>query len=268
VETIPIPNTPLPNLAYTSAIQKYLKLSAKRKKIYQLYGTVENVSGLNLNVANPSSIPADLSFRLDQYEKFEDIPDFFREVLAPLKFRRNKKKGLVAKMYDPTLRLKTFFEGEAIFIVDGQFTADPNFIYELDISKIEQIDLFYKLTTLGNYFGPLGYNGVVMISSRNKDITVPETKEKNQYLISGFQGQVDYPISLRMEEELLSPDSYRGSPNVFWAPDLNTDSNGLLEIEIPNGMDASSFQIDIVAQDQKGNIGRQQATYEVKRLRN
>ena len=263
LETIPIPNTPLPKIVYTSAIQEYLNLSAKRKKIYQLYGTVENVSVLNLNATTSSSAPSDLSFRLDEYETFANIPDFFKEVLAPLKFRKNKKKKLVAKMYDPTLRLKTFFEGEAVFIVDGQFTADSKFIYELDISKVEQIDLFYKLTTLGNYFGPLGYNGVVMISSRNKDIAVPASKEKNQYLITGFQPQVNYPISLTTDQDIP-----RLSPNVFWSPHLSTDASGLLEIEIPNGMDASSFQIDVVAQDKNGNIGRQELTYEVKRLRN
>ena len=260
LEGIMVDSKKLPPLQYTPEIHRYLDLSARRKKIYQLYGALENVAPEKKIPPPTNRLEPDWLFRLDEYESFESIPAFFKEVLAPLKFRNSRKKGFHARMFDPTQPVRKFYEGDPVFIIDDQMTTDPKYIADIDIAKVEQVDLYFVFNKLRTQFGPLGYNGVVVIHSRNKDLEVPNSNQKSELVFYGFQAPLNYPITFS-----VSTDMPWLSPNVYWSPTLETNSKGELEVEIPNGSDASTFLIDLVAQDRNGNMGRAQKTYEVKR---
>jgi len=256
VEGLAIPPDSLP---HPPAVLRYRDWSQKRKLIYQLYGRLEQPFSASLPEKEMEIGEADSPIVLDEYQAFPDIPQMVRELLIPIRYRRQKGGESEARVFDPTQTPRKYHSREPLFIVDGMLTRNSVFIAGLDISKIERFDLYYQFERGVRLFGPMARYGLVMIESRNRDIELPEKDRRNFFTLNGFQPEVDYPVQLSDEKDV----EVRLSPSLFWAPDLKTNEQGELVLQIPLPDDHSRYRVEIMAQGQNGKRGVGEAFFEV-----
>jgi len=234
---------PPPPLIYTEGVLDYLELSRQRKKIYQVFTTVEQ----------PLNVPAvDKKFDFPEpdrlvdpnlYEAFPDVATFFNEVVTPLRFNLDKDtEEYIAKMYNPGKR--EFYSGSPLFIIDDQLSRDSDFIARLNPVDIESIGLFYEFDQLFNQFMFLAQNGVVIIKTKTGKTQLP--REGGGVTLQGLLPPVEFS---RAHASGDLPDI---SPLIHWASGIETDANGRATITFPLTDDRSRFRVHVVGQTADG----------------
>lgn len=256
----PFQSTASPALAYTPGILQYLELSRQRKKIYQLYASLE--TQLKDEVIPESKIPLtpDRTLQMSEYESFEDLALFFREISTPLTLKLERKSGRYqAKMYNPGNFID--YPSAPIFILDGKVTRDADFIARLKTNQIEEVQLFYQPDQLFANFKAIGRSGVVNIRSKS-GMAIPPDEEADVFKINGLQTPVEFPSLLadRLRTKNGQP-FFR--PQVYWHPNLETDAQGLARFSFVQTDDWSNFRIEVLVQAENGTYGRGVAEYKV-----
>jgi len=246
---------PAAPLLYDASVLQYLEWSRRRKKIYQLFQKVEMPIEAERPPGPNSADNPDQRLQLDDYTPMDDLVSFFREVTTPLKFRR-QGGHLIARMFNPGVR--RFYPGSPLFLLDGQATWDAEEIVQLDLSDLATIDLYFYADALRDHFGAFGRYGVVVIQSRSKALRLPETFQQNRFSVEGLQAPAYFPA-------LPDGGVPRFRPQLFWAPSVQTDEEGLGVIEFRQSDALSTFRIDIVARAADGRIGTGVQSYQVVR---
>ncbi len=249
-------------LAYTPEILRYLENSRQRKLIYQLYNTVE----APLEIETPNNIEQepkpDRFFHVNDYEKFPDLPTFFKEISTPLKFRReNKRSSLTAIMFNPNIR--KFYSAKPLFIIDGQLTRKPNVVTSLNIEDIEDIALYFDEDNLKTQFGLMGIGGVVIITTKYKKMNDLERRNPNELVVSGLQPIASLPKITTIDRQEKDQKLPEFRPQIFWKGNLTTDPQGKAEIEYYQSNDIGQFKIEVVVQGKNGEIGWASYVYDV-----
>jgi hypothetical protein len=247
-QRFPPQQVPTKELLYNKSIIDYLRYSRQRKKIYQLYGSLEMVIKTNLPTQSRRIRNPDRLIRLSDYEPFPDITSLFRELETPLKFR--KKDGRqAARMFNRDRR--QFYRGDPVFLVDGQLTTDAAYIANIDIDNIEEIGLYYDATKLNELFGLLGLGGVVIMKTGSEPLMMPSSVAPNRFSIAGLQPPASF-AAVPKDRESEQP-VFR--PLIFWQGTLSTNSDGKAFLKFAHTDDRSTFQIKVVAQAPDGRIG-------------
>lgn len=256
IQVVPMsfpPQDPAEKLGYTRAVIDYLQYSRQRKKIYQLYGALEMTVESDLPARNQGFRSPDKVIRLSDYEPFPDIPTLFRELMTPLKFRKEDGRP-VARMYN--LDKRQYYRIKPIFLVDGQLVTDADYIARLDISSIEEIALYHEATKLSETFGRIGLGGVAVIRTSGDPLVLPSSVASNRFPIAGLQPGASFPGAPRQES---GQPVFR--PLVFWEGNLNTALQGEAFLTFTTTDDRSTFEIKVVAQASDGRVGFGTARY-------
>lgn len=236
-----------PTKTANSDISKYLAWSQMRKKIYQLYNSLEDpLSRLAPNI-QALELESDQQFVMAHYEKFDDLSIFFNEIVTPFKLREKGKRGYVARMFNPAQQIRTFYKGSPLFIVDGKLSRDANFIYNIPIGQIDTIDLFFESMLLKTQFGPIGNSGIVDIKTSLTELDLPLEDAANIFQIRGLQ----YSIKDDPALELSSSQPHIG-PQLFWTSSAQTDAQGNYPFSFTQSDDLGNFLIEISVQDEDG----------------
>lgn len=242
-------------LRYTPGILDYLDNSRKRKKIYQLYSTVETDLRPEVPAASKLRLTADRSFYMPDYERFPDLATFFQEVVWMVKFTP-KKGRYTARMYD-LVRLKEF-ESPPLFLIDNKATFDADFIARLGPSDIETIDLLSDTKLLRQHFPALGSGGLVRINTLRHNQNLPPAEAGN---ITPLQG-----LTLRATFPATHPDDAKPhlNPLLLWQPALATNAQGVATVNYLQSDDRSTFCATVVVQSDEGRRGVGRFCYAVK----
>lgn len=249
---------PAPALPFTEEIKEYLKWSRSRKMIYQLYNSVE----ANLQIENP--VPTAKQFKPDhrvvfrEYASFPDFFTFFTEVSTPLKIRLDKDRGYFAKMFNPDPRMRAFYQGEPIFIVDGKMTRDVNFIQNLPMEKLDTLDEFFDFTSLSSNFGKLGSNGIAVLRTSIPNLELPAPDEARVFNVHGL-----LPEARLILPENPGPQQPVFRSQIYWLAGETTNGAGNLPLKFPQSDDLGTFRIEVVAQSKDGKIGYGVQEYKV-----
>jgi hypothetical protein len=256
----PFKATSSPALVYTPGILKYLEWSRQRKRIYQLYGAVENQLSPGSQVVGSTPLPPDRTLVMAEYEAFEDLATFAREISTALNFKLDRQTDRYqGRMYNPgTL---TFYPSAPMFIVNGKVTRDADFVARLKINQIEKIDLYYQPEKLFANFKAIGRSGVVNIHTRTA-IAIPADEEADRFNVNGLQEKVKFPMLDLAEsgDQKMQP-YFR--PQVYWNPSLETDASGKANFSFLQPDDWSNFSIEVVAQGENGAVGQGSKKYTV-----
>lgn len=247
-------------LVFTPEIVSYLENSRQRKLIYQLFNQVE--APLEFSEQNNADQEPDMFFIVSEYERFPDVPSFFKDISTPLKFRKGKKGAPVtAMMFNPDIR--RFYPVRPLFIIDGQVTRNPNAAISLRFENIEDIALYFHEDNLDDQFGPMGDGGVVIINSKNKYLADLQVKNSNEVVVHGIQPPASFhgTGSLESQENENTPPEFRSQ--LFWDGDITTDLMGKAEIVYSQSNDIGQFKIEVVVQGENGEIGWGSCLYDV-----
>lgn len=249
-----------PPLAYTPGIRQYLEWSRMRKKIYQLYNALEMALPGTAPIKDSIPLKADRSLRPAEFEAFEDLATFFREISTPLSFKQERKTGVYsARMYNPGTF--TDYPSAPVFVIDGKMTRDADFVARLKCSQIESIDLYYQPTQLLGYFKAIGRSGVVQIRSK-AEIAIPTAEAEDIFHLNGLQAAAAFP-ALKAEQLQAAPAQAFFRPQLYWQANLRTDAQGQVDFSFLQGDDWSRFRIQVVAQGADGRLGEGRVIYSV-----
>ncbi|MEM9847015.1 MAG: hypothetical protein AAF847_03935, partial [Bacteroidota bacterium] len=254
-------------LIYTEAVKSYLALSQQRKKIFQLYQSLENKiepDKIDLDILN---LEPSTTFIIDEYESFEFMHSFFGELLTPLKFILQKDSTYIATMSNPTGRLSanTTLSGTPLFIIDGKLTRDADFVARLDMDYIQKVELMFKPDNLRKKFKAIGRSGVVKITTNLRDIPMAEKDAADLFTISGLQPNAEFPVFDANTVDSKQP-FFR--PQLYWNPTLKSDKNGKAKLSFYQSDDISSFVVRVVVQGENGAYGYAEQMYVVRVLDN
>ena len=243
------------SLPYPAIVQEYIKFSNQRKTIYQLFGSSEFRLNYEPLVDSLLKAPRNVSIWVDEYEAFPDIMTLEKELFLPIRIRERRKGEFTVRLYNSIV--DEYYVRGPLFLIDGKMTNDENYFVQLDIEQIEYIHIIYDLEVLRAYFGPFGYNGVIIVESKLGNLSLPPLEQGNVFKINGLQRELIYPFQLENEGQVNI------SPTIFWHPEIDTNNSGVAEIEVPLGDDQSTFQIEILARDEEGRWGVAHHTIDV-----
>ncbi len=241
-----------------ASLATYLNWSRLRKKIYQFYGTIESpLTAMPSRVERKEST-ADQRFIMAHYEPFEDLTFFFNEIVTPFKLREKGKRGHIARMFNPTQQIRQFYQGSPVFIVDGMLTKDANFIYNIPITKIDTIDLFFYPKSLQPQFGPIANSGMVIMKTSLSQLDLPEMDANNIFDISLLKEEFS---ALKTTEE--TQDQVKIGPNLLWLPNQTISAKDHYQLDFEHGDDLGTFLIEVAVQSKDGQTATFTQYYEV-----
>lgn len=222
--------------------------------IYQLFNKTENNTSFQLFEESQLADP-DREFIPSEYP-FEHLPEFCKELSTPLKYIKGKKGSAEFKMFNPESR--RFYFGNPLFIIDGILTKDPVFLSSLNFQELDRIQLYYDNQRLSNYFGFAGFSGVVILSSKEGKLLIPEDSATQTFSVQGLQPLLNHEPQLPTDLEIPIL-----RPQLLWDPDLSTDSKGELELSFQQSDDIGTFQIEVMVQSENGRRGIGRLNYKV-----
>jgi len=244
---------------FNDKVKAYLELCRIRKKIEQHFDLVKQEEIL-LNNLSKNQLKPDASYNIREYQAFENMASFFKEVLTPLRFR-TKKDSYEAFMYDPTAQTTKakYYEGLPLFIIDGKLTRNGDYIARLDMAKIDQVDLFFLPKNLRSQFNAFGRFGVVRIVSNDTELSVPEEDSSDILHVVGYNIKTENKAdigAMNRRTPILDP-------QVFWSTDNELTSNGNYSFSFLQPDDPGQYTISVIVQSGDGNVEKINHTYEV-----
>ncbi|MEM9717837.1 MAG: hypothetical protein AAGA10_01220 [Bacteroidota bacterium] len=197
------------------------------------------------------------AYRLDEYTRFPKLEEVFLEYIRfGLKRKIGNKRYIF--LWDEYVNAASMgnsipFSQPALSMIDGIPVKDPEFIWDFDVLKVEQIDLVTKLFLLGDYpfFGIANF---ITYDHNFGGESLP-----NYVVRKSWQG-------LLPAKEFYSPEYEEANPNrgatpdfrntLYWEPLLNmnqaqeeisfwtSDAEGMYKIEV-NGLTSEGIPVYI-----------------------
>ncbi|MEM8523021.1 MAG: hypothetical protein AAGG68_00185 [Bacteroidota bacterium] len=250
-------------LTYTEAVKDYMALSRQRKKIFQIYKSLENQIEPEKVKLDVQDLNPGFTYVIDEYESFDFMYSFFGELITPLKFFLQPDSTYKATLYNPTGRASanTQLSGDPLFIIDGKLTRDADFVARMDMDYIERVELMYKSENLREKFSAIGRSGVVKMTTNLKDVPMAEKDAEDIFTISGVQSKAAFP-TFQANDIPSSQPFFR--PQLYWNANIVTDANGKANFTFYQSDDLSQFIIRVVGQGENGGFGKTKKKYEVK----
>lgn len=229
----------------TQSVAEYIDLARRRRKIYQLFATVETGIDARVTPQERRKIDVNRDFDVQDYKQFADMFEFFKEVGGELRVRL-KKENYTARLYNaPNQR---FFEETPLYIVDGKLTRNSNYINKLSPSDIAYLAYYYDNKALRRDFPALGNNGVVQIETVRPLANFPEVDAAGIFSIKGLQPKATFAPRNAATDAVPAL-----SPLLLWTTGGGEQS---ATVALPATDDFGNYQVVVVARDSDGKLRR------------
>jgi hypothetical protein len=233
--------------AVSKAVATYIDLSRRRRKIYQLFATVETEIDATVTRENQREVRPNRDFNVQDYKAFPDMFNFFKEVAGELKVRL-KKGNYSARLYNaPNQR---FFGDNPLYIIDGRLTRDDNYVMSLPPSEVRYLAFYYVGSELRRNFPALGNNGVVRIETIRGAEKFPAADADDSFSVRGLQPKATFPLRDAAESDVPAI-----SPVLLWKT-----GRGDASIDLPATDDVGTYRVLVVT---RSPDGKQRATSQV-----
>lgn len=250
-------------LVYTEGILNYLTLSRQRKKIFQLYTSLESNIQPQKTPLEVQEMKSDRNINLKEYEAFDNLAAFFLEITsAGFQFQKQKDGKYAGKVYNPKQTFEGYFPGTALIIIDGKATKNGHFAANLEYDIVETAQVFMQPKNFRKQFSAMATDGAIVITTNDPNFQLPSNEEDDILEISGLQSKAKFPVFMPADIQ-NNPNIPFFRPQLYWNANLETDENGAVDCSFFQSDDISTFQIEIIAQDENGKIGRTTVKYEV-----
>ena len=252
-QSVTLKSTPK-DLRYTDDIQSYIEESRIRKKINQ-YFKLKDKASITSDIREEGVFPEmQAKYEVTEYQDFEIMAEFAKNLMMPLRF--NGKKGeRSAQVINPKSRKQAnyFLKGDPLFIIDGKLTRNADYAGNLAQTEVLDLGIIYDGKKLREQFNVMGNSGVVVMNTSGRREKLPAEDERNIFRINGLQYDVNYPVGYNISSEIEGQPVF--DPQLYWNPDVSTDSSGSATISYVQSNDRSTYRIVVVARTKDGNIG-------------
>ncbi len=261
---IPVPKNLKPqSVVYTEEVLEYIKQSLSRKKVYQFYGGVENDLQTTSVPVERAKLKPGLTYKMDEYESFDNVGEFFIEVTTPLRFKINKDNTFSGAIVNPrqyTSATKTL-NGDPLFIIDGKVTKNADFVAKMKLTEVDEVKLYYNPNKLNDFYRAISLGGVAEISTKVDDFHIPQEDEEDIFIAKGVQTIGTFA------EDAQDGNLPSFKSQIYWNPQIETNNKGNAKVSYTQSDDVSIFIIKVVAQTATGDMIYGEKTYEVKRMK-
>lgn len=251
---------PEPTLIVTEEILQHLELSRKRKKINQLFSVGSETQKFKQTNWEKKSIKDSKLFDFKKYESFENISAFFSEIMSALRFTKKEDGTYRAQVFNRDRASRGFYKGTPVFVIDGMVSKDASFVNALDYNKVNSIEIVSDIEILKATYGPIGYNGIIYISTSLPAIRLPLNESNNVFTLKGFTSAAE------VEQDSFSEMGKRipvFSSNISWLDDLVVQSDGSVQFEFEHTDDLGEFEIEVIGVSNNGELVRSTVSYKV-----
>lgn len=236
----------------TAAVANYIDLSRRRKKIYQLFATVETPLEIKPTEQQRRVLDPNRDFDVQDYKAFPDMYTFFKEVAGELRIRI-RKGNYISRLYNaPNQR---FFGDTPLFIVDGKLTRDAGYINKMSPAEVDYLAFFYDNGDLRRDFPALGNNGVVQIETVRAPADFPPADAEDILPVRGLLPAAAFrarPVDGNVPAL---------SPLLLWH--VGQTAEDTVSLPLPPTDDYGQYRILVVARDGRGGIRTATTTFEV-----
>ncbi|MEL6653501.1 MAG: hypothetical protein AAFQ87_22115, partial [Bacteroidota bacterium] len=202
-----------------------------------------------------AEIAPDMLRSLDRAEDIEASQKFLEDILPAYRKRLESLKTLSLLEEESNQR----FLGPPMYLIDNYITFDPQKIFEVPWKQVERLELFTLNRTLGNTFGPLGFNGVFAVYTRRTEAPKTILEDPHNMTYEGFYRPRTFEESLGPVEK--NKPVFR--PTIYWNGSLQADENGEIVIRIPHSDDLGRFRVRVEGFESRESWGIKEAFYEV-----
>jgi hypothetical protein len=226
-----------------------------------LYTDLEFNLQPEIPTVEPQALKPERTVNVKDYEAFDNVYLFFKEILTPLVFRQVEGEVFEAKIFtDKGNRVYEMLPGSPLFIIDGKATRDGNYVAHMKMDMVKTVSIFTNRAELRQQFNVMGRSGVVIIETASSDITVPEKDADDIKSIQGLQVPVAFPA---YTPEQFQSDRHRPffRPQLYWNPDLKTNARGQAGASFYQSDATGNFQVRVMVKDKLGRVGYAEKTY-------
>lgn len=247
--TIPSAGSSRRRPVVTKEVADYIDLARRRRKIYQLFATVETEVDAKGSTQERRKFTVNRDFNVQDYKQFPDMYTFFKEVGGELRVRL-RKENYSAQLYNaPNQR---FFEDTPLYIVDGKLTRNSNYINTLSPSDVSYLAYFYDNKALRRDFPALGNNGVVQIEMVRPSANFPQADASGIFTVKGLQPEASF-----QPRDAAASSVPALSPLLLWA---TGGGQATASLALPATDDFGNYQVVVVARGKDGSLRRATTT--------
>lgn len=156
---------------------------------------------------------ADVVFQLDDYVRFPNMEEVISEIIPQLRVKKNKEEMILQVLNSP---YKTFFEQEALVLLDGVPVNNSKVIIEGDPLLIKSIEIVARKYMQGN----ADFNGIVHFKTYRGDLAnIQLNNIEANFKLNGIQELATYQNVDHTKQKDRLPDMR----NLLWR-DVNISS--------------------------------------------
>jgi hypothetical protein len=155
----------------------------------------------------------DVVFQLDDYVRFPNMEEVISEIIPQLRVKKNKEEMILQVLNTP---YKTFFEQEALVLLDGVPVNNSKVIIESDPLLIKSIEIVARKYMQGN----ADFNGIVHFKTYRGDMAnIQLNNIEGNFMLNGIQESSTYQNTDHSKQRDRLPDMR----NLLWR-DININA--------------------------------------------
>jgi hypothetical protein len=120
--------------------------------------------------ATDVEVLSDNTYNLAEFPEFESVILFIKEVVYPAKIVKSKIKTAGREIILLSGINKKWYNDKAQLIINGVPQNDHEALLQMNWKDISTVRLYRKIETLKSYYGAMGRNGVIEITTKNATI--------------------------------------------------------------------------------------------------
>lgn len=128
----------------------------------------------------------DVIFQLDDYVRFPNMEEVISEIIPQLRVKKNKDEMILQVLNTP---YKTFFEQEALVLLDGVPVTNTKALIEADPLLTKSIEIVARKYMQGN----ADFNGIVHFKTyRGDQANLQQVTNEGNFILNGLQETSSY----------------------------------------------------------------------------
>jgi hypothetical protein len=182
----------------------------------------------------------------------------FKELVTPLKFRRQKDSTYQALVLYESAGIKQFYNRGPIFIINGQLTDDDHYVSQLPVQDVKRMKIYSELASVRSAFGPVGTGGIIEVEMIDPRYSLPEHLRLPSVRINGIQPPLQYPFKVG-----TASDKPRLHSLLYWHPIVLPDEHGNYRIMIEPSDDQTEYEVEWLIQDRHGQLSLSNSAFSI-----
>ncbi len=232
------------NIWTNPAFLNFIQTRHLDQKFSKFYADASQMPDIDIYAGNKIYDKPDLSYDLDDYIQLNDMREVIVELLPNVKIFK----------IDGKTRIRIYHSANAdifpdpLFLVNGKIVKDNDFILNMDITLVKNIDVIVREAKL-KYFGPVANGGVVAIYTK-EPIDIPFG---TRIEMAGFH-KPEKIIQEQMSEVLISKPLPGFDPVVYWNPVLEYEQNSETILDFYFNDLVSDMEVKVLGINKSGKM--------------